>query len=61
MNEDTKIQKLKKQKDKIAKIVFKRLKACGFSIELLKERFEITEEDISEYNRRYGYRFGYIR
>lgn len=46
---------------KKAKMVWKRFKACGFDESLLKKRFEVVDEDISLYNKYYGWRFGMIK
>lgn len=40
---------------KKAHIVFKRLKACGFNIEIYKQRFdELTDEERDNYNKFYS-------
>ncbi len=41
---------------KRAHIIFKRLKACGFNIEVCKQRFgEITVDDKNNYNKFYSH------
>ena len=45
---------------KAAKIVWKRFKACGFNIELLHKRFELSTEEKNLYNKYYGLIFGKI-
>lgn len=40
---------------KQAHIIFKRLKACGFNIEIYKSRFgELTDDEKANYNKFYG-------
>lgn len=39
---------------KTAHMIFKRLKACGFKVDVLKERFKPTEHEVSCYNKYYG-------
>lgn len=38
-----------------AHIIFKRLKACAFNVEIYKQRFgELTDSEKSNYNKFYG-------
>ncbi len=40
---------------KRAHMIFKRLKACGFNVEIYKQRFgELNDEERANYNRFYG-------
>lgn len=52
--------KKRNEEKSVAKMVFKRLKACRFDMRLMKRRFELTIEEKRAYDSVYGRKYGSI-